>query len=86
MSEEPVVEHFLFRGKSRVDHFGRIMIDTCPSDNEHLRSSITNPETGKPSCRFLLDDEVIRRLPSLISGEDFEQVVVTVTLIKRSST
>jgi hypothetical protein len=46
---------FSVKGWVRQDPFGRIVIDDCPSDETHLRHSKTNPETNKPSCRYLLE-------------------------------
>ena len=43
-------------GNIRRDHFGRFVVDNCPSDEEHLRSSQTNPETNKPICRNLVEE------------------------------
>lgn len=47
---------FFVEGYVREDGFGRIVIDRCPSDDEHLRSAPTDPEINKPSCRFLLEE------------------------------
>ncbi len=44
------------RGNIRHDSFGRIIIDSCPSDSHHLRFSETDPETNRPQCRVLLEE------------------------------
>lgn len=44
-------------GWVREDNFGRVVIDRCCSDDDaHLQSSVTDPETNKPGCRFLLEE------------------------------
>jgi hypothetical protein len=46
----------LFKGQIRSDDFGRVVVDSCPSDKEHLISSVTNMETNKPTCRSLVEE------------------------------
>lgn len=45
-----------FAGNFREDGFGRVVVDTCPSDEEHLRSSKTDPATNRPQCRRLVEE------------------------------
>ena len=47
-------------GWVRKDPFGRIVLDECPSDHLHLVHAPTDPETGKPACRVVLDDLLTR--------------------------
>jgi hypothetical protein len=47
---------FAVAGWIREDNFGRVVIDQCPSDEEHLRSAPTDLETNKPICRHLLEE------------------------------
>lgn len=47
---------FAITGWIRKDDFGRVVIDECPSDPTHLAHSPTDPETNKPSCRYLIDE------------------------------
>ena len=46
---------FTFNGSFRKDTFGNVVVDTCKSDDEHLVNAATDPRTGKPSCRKLVN-------------------------------
>jgi hypothetical protein len=46
----------VFVGNIRKDHFGRIVIDTCESDESHLVHAPTDPVRNRPICRHLLED------------------------------
>ena len=43
-------------GHFRKDQFGRIVIDQCASDEEHLRNSVAPPGVDRAKCRVLLED------------------------------
>lgn len=47
---------FAVQGYIRNDRFGRIVIDTCKSDQEHLRNAEAPPGEDKPKCRVLLEE------------------------------
>jgi hypothetical protein len=47
---------FTGTGNIRKDHFGRIVIDNCPSDSEHLCDSKTDPVQNRPLCRKLVEE------------------------------
>jgi len=47
---------FSVTGNVRKDHFGRIVVDTCSSDPDHLRESRTDPARNRPLCRKLVED------------------------------
>ena len=47
---------FTFTGNIRKDHFGRIVVDTCPSDPSHLVDGVTDPVERRALCRKLIDD------------------------------
>lgn len=75
------------RGRVRIDRWGQIVVDTCPSDEEHLRSSKTDPEAGKPTCRRVLETELFEKrigqqaLDAL--GECEVEVIVKLTPVPR---
>ncbi len=48
--------HVGLRGHVRHDSFGRIVIDSCPSDSHHLQFSETDPDHNRPKCRVLLEE------------------------------
>jgi hypothetical protein len=67
-------------GRVRLDRFGRIVVDTCPSDYDHLRDSKTDPATGKPTCRHLLEDALVLKQVSPEELAALGEVDVEVTL------
>jgi len=46
---------FTFLGRVRRNHGGQIIVDTCASDVDHLRESITDLVTNRPQCRKAVD-------------------------------
>jgi hypothetical protein len=42
-------------GNVRFDHFGRIVLDDCPTDHDHLVDPKAVGE-GRPTCRKLLEN------------------------------
>lgn len=47
---------FTVTGNIRKDHFGRIVVDSCPSDPDHLRDSKTDPDQNRPLCRKIVEE------------------------------
>lgn len=48
---------FIFNGNIRKDHFGRIVVDTCESDNAHLRKDgPLPPGDDRWRCRNLVEE------------------------------
>jgi hypothetical protein len=47
---------FVLTGHFRRDPFGRTVVDSCISDDEHLRNAITEPGNDRARCRMLLED------------------------------
>lgn len=57
------------QGHIRTNHGGQIVVDSCLSDNEHLVSGLTDPETNKPVCRRVLEhafDELVGKKGTLV--------------------
>lgn len=52
------IKHVVLSGNFRLDGFGRIVVDHCTSDREHLISSVTDPEHNRPKCRQLLEESL----------------------------
>lgn len=47
---------FSVTGNIRKDGFGRIVVDNCPSDPDHLCESKTDPVQNRPLCRKLVEE------------------------------
>ena len=56
MREDFTIYGTYLTGYFRKDAFGRIVVDQCPSDEEHLRSGITYAGDDRAKCRVLLED------------------------------
>lgn len=71
--EPGVTKTFSLTGNIRTDHFGRLVVDSCESDNAHLRAPV---EGERQTCRHLVED----------SFSDFVgkrgRLTITVTLLE----
>lgn len=47
---------FAVKGYIGRDRFGRIVIDTCKSNEEHLRYSVVLPGDDRSRCQILLEN------------------------------
>jgi hypothetical protein len=47
---------YTFHGNIRRDPFGRVVVDTCPSDGDHLRDSRAIPPDDRARCRTLVEN------------------------------
>lgn len=54
-NEGPIQSHGKTEGYLRKDTFGRVYIDTCPSDEEHLLVKLPAGQERR-NCRKYLDD------------------------------
>lgn len=45
-----------YEGNIRKDHFGRIIIDTCVSDVDHLQHAVAKPGDDRARCRQLVEE------------------------------
>lgn len=70
------IKNVVLCGNFRLDSFGRIVVDRCESDAEHLISSETDPEHSRPKCRELLEE----RLAPILGREGL--LVMTITFIE----
>jgi len=52
--EDGMTKTFSLSGHIRNDHFGRLVVDQCESDNEHLRAPGDGGE--RQTCRNLVED------------------------------
>lgn len=52
----PTTKMVTYEGNITKDHFGRIIIDPCPSFEHHIRYAVTKPGDDRARCRVLLED------------------------------
>jgi hypothetical protein len=56
-SDDRLGVHLVYlQGHIRKDYFGRIVVDQCISDEEHLKNGITYEGEDRVGCRVILDD------------------------------
>ena len=65
----------MHRGYIRKDYFGRIVIDTCKSDEDHLRNSKAKPGYQRAGCRVLVEDN----FNEFVGMKGFMKVTIEVT-------
>ena len=53
---DQVASTHVFEGNVRRDYFGRFVIDTCVSDDDHLLNAQPKPGDDRARCRRLLDE------------------------------
>jgi len=59
--EEPTLPPFYggyvtLEGRIGKDVFGRVYVDRCTSDEEHLTKAVVPPGKERPECRVYLND------------------------------
>lgn len=67
---------FTFSGNLRRNNGGQIIADTCGSDRDHLRDSVTDLATNRPQCRKTVEscfDDVIGKAGKLVVTIRFEE-------------
>jgi hypothetical protein len=45
-------------GNIRRDHFGRFVVDPCPSDRDHIRDAVAKPGDDRARCRNLVEESL----------------------------